>query len=86
MATLTSFFLSESGFASPPKALSGSWIAGIIVGTFSLLTPVIAAFASGTNCVTSTGWCGWSYNVQCCCTDGDPVLECGWIGHSCSCS
>ncbi len=85
MFTLTSFFLSESGFASPHKALSGSWIAGIIVGAFSLLSPVISAYANTTNCTSSIP-CGWQNMETCCCLEGDPELHCSIFGNSCDCS
>ena len=85
MDTLTSFFFSESGFASPRKVLSGSWVAGIIVGTFSLLSPVISTYAHENNCVTD--WlCGGHWSVTCCCNHGDPEIDCGWFTYSCSCS
>ena len=87
MATLTSFFLSESGFASPSKALSGSWIMGIMVGASSLLAPVIAAYAHDNgNCLTASP-CGRHTKAECCCPAGtDPSIDCGWIGYSCDCS
>ena len=84
MSILTSFFLSESGFASPRKALSGSWITGLMVGAFSLLAPVIAAYAHE-NCKTEW-FCGRYYWVTCCCDNGDPEINCGWPGYSCECS
>ncbi len=83
MSILTSFFLSESGFASPIRALSGSWIAGILVGAFSLLTPVVATYAHG-DCASSSN-CGGGY-ADCCCDEGDPKLTCFSNHYICECS
>ena len=82
---LKSFFLNESGFVAPWTALSWSWVAGIIVGAFSLLTPVITAYAAFENCDTDICW--WGQKVECCCDeDYNPTIECGWFRYTCECS
>lgn len=83
MATLTSFFLSESGFASPSKVLSGSWITGLMICAASLLFSVNTVYAQ--NCVKAKP-CGGHKKVKCCCKNGDPELQCFENSYSCSCS
>ena len=84
MATLTSFFLSESGFASPSKALSGSWISGIMVGAGSLLAPVTTSYADG-GCVVEAGCAGY-VAVVCCCGTGPADLTCYDNDWDCGCA
>ncbi len=70
-----SFFLNESGFVAPWTALSGSWIAGILVGATTLFGVVGPAFAGG--CVVKCN--GWEVTIDCGeglnCTEVDCSVE-----------
>ena len=81
---LKSFFINESGFVAPWTGLSWSWVAGIIVGAFSLLKPVITVYAQDDNCITEQ--CYWLGTITCCCDDGwDPVITCEYFAE-CECT
>lgn len=81
---LKSFFINESGFVAPRTGLSYSWIAGIIVGAFSLLKPVITVYAQGGDtCITEHCW---GDEITCCCDDDwEPVITCAYFAE-CECT
>ncbi len=70
---LKSFFLNESGFVAPWTALSGSWIAGILVGAATLFGAISPALAD----VKCSKACCGSYWILTCQGYDNCGIECG---------
>lgn len=76
-----SFFLNESGFVAPWTALSGSWIAGILVGAttlFGFVSPALADAVCSDDC--------WGIEITLVCEGFDDCeFNCAEFGNVCIC-